>query len=471
MRLELNPGYDPHRFQVRAHRLGHRFVAATAGVRGGKTRWGAAEFVRRIARDMRDKAGRRVVGTGRRRRARLHYWVVSPTSDLLKEPIRYLFESIPSAWIERFYHDDNSLWLKGDILIEFKSADRPETLVSVGLDGIWIDEGPRLKADAWRGQLRSRLTDQNGWCIATGSPMGRNWFYTDFVLRAQADPEHYAAVSWRTVDNDKIANIREEAESAKRDLPARYYKRDYEASFDAFVGLVFEEWDERVHVVTPEQLRFEYGYDIIGEAQNPHGRRPFKRVIAGQDWGFTKPGALVVVGEISTDDYLVLDESYAPGRIVFDRALREGTWVAEAIRLRNQWGISQIMCDNAEPRSIFDYQRAGLPALPADKDVATGLRKVNELFHPVERPGRPSRPRIRILANCKNLIREAQNYQWAQVKGRDDYAEYPADGQDDHACDALRYAVIELVQFEALTQAPPASPFARYAYGGGRPPG
>ena len=138
--LTLCPGYQPHEHQLRVHRSRRRFVAIAAGVRGGKSKCGAAEFAARVMRDMRAKPKRTVAGPGKNRRAALHYWVVAPIAGLLKEPRRYLFESFPAGLIERYYEQDAALWLKGDILIEFKTADNPLHLVSVGLDGIWIDE-------------------------------------------------------------------------------------------------------------------------------------------------------------------------------------------------------------------------------------------------------------------------------------------------------------------------------------------
>ena len=150
------------------HASGARFCAMAAGTRGGKSISAGAEFSRRIFIDEANGNGRKAAGAGKDRRARLHYWVVSPTVALLKEPKRYLMEMLSSDLFERPKAPINSegqLWLKGDILIEFKSADNPLGLVSVGLDGLWIDEAARVKQEAWVGNLRGRLTDHHGWCL------------------------------------------------------------------------------------------------------------------------------------------------------------------------------------------------------------------------------------------------------------------------------------------------------------------
>ena len=54
----LCPAYEPHPHQLRLHSSRARFLSATAGVRGGKTKGAAAEFAFRIARDF--KAGKKV---------------------------------------------------------------------------------------------------------------------------------------------------------------------------------------------------------------------------------------------------------------------------------------------------------------------------------------------------------------------------------------------------------------------------
>lgn len=447
MPFEINPDYHPHRHQIRLHNNGARFLCAAAGVRGGKTKAGAAEFTRRITRDVKAGRGNRVFGSGRKRRPRLHYWVVSPTGDLIKEPIRYLFESIPPQWIERYYADDNSLWLVGDILIEFKGADRPQNLVSVGLNGLWIDEAARLKPDAWRGNLRPRLTDKAGWALFTTTPLGRNWLWEDVVSRgsysgpletreAQRDYEDYATVAWRTVDNDTIPRVLEEAAQAKRDLPKRYYLREYEASFEAFVGTVYDAFTVPTHVTTEAALRLEYG--INGRPL----RSLFRRVVAGIDHGWNAPGCILVVGDTGRE-LVVLEEDYATNRVVFDNQNEPKTWIGAAKRLRAKWGVELFVADPAEPRTIFEYQRCGLPVVGANNELLFGIRKVSEQMQVVD-----GKPRLRYLATCTNLIRETQGYQWDTHKKSGELTEIPAERQSDHALDPLRYVTVELRQYE-----------------------
>jgi len=460
------PAYQPHGWrdpdtgqlleapiaQVRAHASGARFLAMAAGTRGGKTKCAAAEFARRVWFDFQAGKGRTPMGWGKDRRPRLHYWVVSPTAALSAEPKRYLYESIPPELIEQPFDSENRMWLKGDILIETKTAEKPQNLVSVGLNGLWLDEAARIKADAWQGNLRGRVTDFRGWVLFSSTPLGRNWFYHDIVKRGvdgdDRDPE-IDTVTWTTADNPWID--RAEIESARRTMPARYFAREFLASFDAFSGTIYEEFDEKVHVVD--------------RLPSP---RDFRRVLLAMDFGWTAPQVMLVIGDLG-GRFVVIEELYQAGKTHFDNRQEElagaivvdvprPTWVGEAKRMIAKWcghqRSSQVVCDPAEPDRINDLVRSGVYAVPADNDITFGIRCVSTAMHPVQ--GRPS---LVIARGCTNLLREIRNYVWAT--GRDgEPTEMPAKDQSDHALDALRYGVVELMRYQALSTGdePPPNP-------------
>lgn len=421
-----------------------RFVGAFAGTRGGKTRTAAAKFVVRILKDYKRGKGREPAGVGKDRRARLHYWVVSPTSDLLKEPKRYLMEMIPAELYEdpkRPISHENQMWLVKDILIEFRSADHPLSLVSVGLNGLWLDEAARIKADAWQGNLRGRLSDKQGWALFSSTPLGQNWLWTDIVRKGTpGDPDYhpdFKVIVWHTADNQTID--RREIAAAKATMSTRFYKREYEADFSAFLGTVFDEFSESTHV----QTQAEFALAMGARGNSPAALRGlFRRIIAGVDWGWSSPGAIIVVGDLG-GRYVVLDESYASHRRVFDPQLSGETWVGEARRLRDLWGVSQFFCDPSAPDKIHEFMRVGLPAVGAYNDIIYGVRKLSEAMH-IEN----GKSRFTVLSHCANFIREAKAYLWDEVKGTDGFADLPAPNQSDHALDAGRYGIVELMRFE-----------------------
>jgi hypothetical protein len=241
--------FTPHPSQLKVLNSSRRWVVVLAGVRGGKTYSCAAAFLLRIFADMaRGRFNDKVPATGDRyRRPRYHVWVCAPTYDLLKEPRRYITQLLPEALIEAFY-EGRELWLKGGILIEFKSTDNAKALVSAGLNGMWCDEADRIDADAWRGQLSTRLSDKMGWCLFSSTPYAARagFLWQDFISRKDDASLDIDFISWRFIDN--VYNSLSEWKAAKARTPPRYFKREYEASLDAFVGLVYELQDDH-HII------------------------------------------------------------------------------------------------------------------------------------------------------------------------------------------------------------------------------
>lgn len=425
-------GFKPHGQQVRVLESKARWTVVLAGVRGGKTYSCAAAFLHRIYNDLHSgKANTAVPETGDRyRRPRLHYWVCAPTYDLLKEPRRYLMQLIPPSSVECFY-EGRELWLAGGILIEFKSTDNAKALVSVGLNGVWLDEADRIESDAWRGQLSTRLSDKQGWGIFSSTPYAARagFLFQDFISQAHDPERNIEYITWRFVDN--IYNALPEWKAAKLRLPDRYFRREYEASLDAFVGLVYELSQDHIVDIAPK-------------------RQAFKQVIAGVDWGWNDPGAVVVVGDTGRQ-LIVLDEIKEPHLQVIAQNPGERSWISEMIKLNVKWRVDHWVCDH-EPGFIHAMLRAGLTALNAHKDITEGIRRVSETMLCNEALGFPGSvnyippsPGLVVHRSCKKLITELQNYAWATNK-KGAMLEEPAPG-DDHLSDALRYAVMELRRF------------------------
>lgn len=440
-------GYRPFDKQVAFHKSQATFKVATSGNRGGKTVAGAAEFLWNIFRDLSAGKGKQPVRLGSTRVPRLAYWVVTPTSDLGEYPFREIvrFLTPPSGTDQRdslFEKPPNAttreIWLKGDIVIQFRSTERPERLVAASLNGLWMDEAPRCKAEAWRGGLSARLTDQKGWAIFTGSPFGGEscWLYQDVVLFS--GQHGFESFSWTTSDNPHVS--RGEIARRKATLPAAWFKRDFEASWQSFGGQIYDGFNVATHTTSEAAWRLEHGLgrDPI---QPWMLQRIFRRVIAGVDWGFNSPGAIVVVGYYGDNRFMVLEESYAAGRQILGHGT---TWVSEAHRLRDKWGVSLFACDPARPDAIQDFSSNGLPAVGAFNDVYLGIRRVVEALHVVEQGNGAGKPGLRILDQAQHLIAELRSYQWESTKDGGGFLESPAEGQSDHAADALRYAVAEL---------------------------
>lgn len=416
-RVSLFADYRPHAKQIEFHRSGRRFEVVAAGVRAGKTYAGAREFLRRVFHDRASKQGR------------LWYWVVAPIYDLLDVARQEIFDVLggeDSPLIRKWEPSKNRLWLHGNIRIDFKSADRPERLVSASLDGFWMDEAARCPAAAWP-NLRARVADKQGWGIFTTSPMGMNWFYEEVVRRGlpddeKADPE-FAVHTFRTVDNTAVPGLREEVEKARKQLPPKYFRRDFEASFEAFAGKVYDELDPALHL--RDQLPGELAH---------------AELIAGVDWGFANQGVLLVVAVWRREVAMAIEEDVAEGVILGSPGDKPGlsTWVARAKRLQEKYAgrIGVWYCDPSEPEHITVFRRAGLNAKPADNALEPGIQTVATWLHP---HGDTGQPRLFIHRRCRVLWKQLNGYHRRET--RDGVVTEEIVKENDHTCDALRYAM------------------------------
>jgi Terminase large subunit, T4likevirus-type, N-terminal len=398
---ELAVHYRPHPAQQRFHQEGKRFAAIAAGVRGGKTYAAAREFLRRIYFDRRNKEGR------------LYYWAAAPTYAIGKVQQRELFEAlggVAGPLVESYGKADRELRLRGGILIEFKTTERPETLVAAGLDGLWLDEAARAKADAWLGGLRMRLSDRAGWAIFSTTPLGRNWFHKHIVQRALVGHPDFSLHMWRTVDNEAVPGLVEEVQRARDTLPTMYFRREYEANFDAFVGQVYEEFSRLAHVTENEPIPVETRY--------------------GVDWGYRRPGAILVLQrDAENDQWVVVDERVRAGVLVTGQG--ETSWTKIAQSLQREYGLGTFFCDPSAPAYLRAFRDAGLTVRPANNEVNPGIQAVARALHPVR-----GVPELLVHRRCKKTIDELTGYRWNEEGD----GETPLK-ENDHACDALRYAL------------------------------
>ncbi len=436
----LHGNYQPFDKQLAFHQSDKRFKIATAGNRSGKTVVGAEEFVESVFADLEAGKGKQPKRIGNIRVPRLAYWVVTPTYDLGEFPFREIVRAVPNSLIEKINASTREMWWKGGIHVDFKSTERPERLVAASLNGIWMDEAPRCKAEAWRGGLRARLADQSGWALFTGSPLGgrNNWVYQDLVAKQGIDPL-IDAFSWTTADNPHIP--REEIEHAKATLPAAWYARDWDASWDSFGGAIYEEFNDAIHVTDEQRFRFEFGL----------GNRPlaqcFNKVVSAIDFGH-QCGAMLTVGELGDGNWVVLDEVYRGG--IRPVSGSSETWLDHIKRVSKDYGARSFVGDPEDAGALFDLRNNGVPIQPAVKQVYLGIRRVASAIHvnPMTR-----KPGLRIFSHCKNLIRELRSYQWKPNREQTGFLDEPAPNQDDHACDALRYAAMELRLYDYVERA------------------
>jgi hypothetical protein len=164
----------------------------------------------------------------------------------------------------------------------------------------------------------------------------------------------------------------------------------------------------------------------------------FVQYVGMLDWGFAKPGCFLVFGITEGGDAVIVAETYRSGQTI-------GWWGQRATEYHNRYGLSDIVCDpeNAEGVNVFDSQYR-LPVSKAKKDVVIGIAVVAQAIKAFRlRYYRNANTDMQEdLVNDKkpaSFLDEIQGYQYDPDK-----ADYPADGQEDHAMDAARYGCMRV---------------------------
>ena len=222
-------------------------------------------------------------------------WYVAPSFSLLRqawEELQYFAGIVPGLVINR---SDMRAFLPGGIEIEFKSADRPESLLGRGLDMIVCTEAARMKKDAWENRLLTRISSpgrgpkgKGGIALLNSTPEGRNWYY-DLWLKGQDKSQDYVR-SWRFTSYDNPFINKDELDRHRTLIPEKAFAQEYLAEFVAGGGSVFRRIAECFQ---------EYEYPAIPD--------PGSIISIGIDWGRHNDRTAIIAVEYSFGECRVID--------------------------------------------------------------------------------------------------------------------------------------------------------------------
>ena len=414
-----NTGERKHEKHLAFHRCKKRNRWVFGGNRSGKTECGAAECVymalgiHPYRENKRDVCG----------------WVVSLSAqvqrDVAQKKILYylrrdLIEEIvmqsgrkdsPENGVIDFIRVRNSFG--GISVIGFKSCDQGrEKFQGASLDFVWFDEEPPKEIYE---ECRMRVVDRRGELFGTMTPLkGLTFVYEEIFLNRHNDPEvWYEFMEWG--DNPYLPA--EEIELLESCMDEGQLESRRYGKFAASAGLVYPEFDERVHVIEPFPVPKEWQDNI------------------SIDPGLNNPLAALWFAVDYDDNVYVVYEHFAAGKDIDYHAAAIGAACASLGWHTDPKGRICALIDSAAKQHTLSgvksvcelfYERDILVNADVDKDLFSGIARVKSYLN--EKNGLPS---LYIFSSCVNLIRELKSYFW----GSGDVPKKT----DDHALDALRY--------------------------------
>ncbi len=285
--------------------------------------------------------------------------------------------------------------------------------VGVKNNHIFLDEVSKYRYfwEGWQEVLRPTLTDLKGGATFISTPNGFNHFY-DLYNKENEDVD-FKSFHFTTYDNPFIPV--EEIEKAKKELTEDRFAQEYLADFRKTEGLVYKEFNRDKHL-----------YDTY-EAKTVE-------TIAGVDFGFTNPCAVITIKRDSDDNFWVDSEWY--------KTQQTDAQIAEFIAAQK---FNKVYPDPESPSAIKELTKAkvNIREVIKNKDsVKNGITKVSELF---------KAGRLKINRNCSNLIWELETYCYPDKKDLHNPDENPIK-ENDHAVDALRYALMMTVEYQKQAQ-------------------
>ena len=138
-------------------------------------------------------------------------------------------------WVAKINESELSITLKNGSTISLKGAENPDSLRGPSLSYVVIDEMAEVDPDLFYEVIRPALADQQGGAMFIGTPKGKgNWSYELFTMCEQH--EDWASWQFKTIDGGWVKP--EEIESARKELDARTFRQEFEATFETFEGTV-----------------------------------------------------------------------------------------------------------------------------------------------------------------------------------------------------------------------------------------
>ena len=413
-----NTGRKKHKKQIAFHKCKKRNRWIFGGNRSGKTECGAVECVYMA----------RGIHPYRKNRPNVFGWVVSLSQQVQRDVAqKKILQYLAPEWIEDIAMTVGKKGSPSGVIdqirvknvfggvsvIGFKSCDQGrEKFQGASLDFVWFDEEP--PKDIYD-ECRMRVMDRAGDIFGTMTPLkGLTFVFDEIYMNRGNNPEvWYEFMEWADNPFLKKSEIQLfESSLDEKQLESRRYGK-----FCVNEGLVYPEFDERIHVIAPFPIPFEWQDQI---SIDPGLNNPLSA-----HWYCTDYDGNVYV----------IAEHYEAKRDIDHHAERIRR-ISEALGWHTDFkGRLCALIDSAAnqrtlagSKSVSElfYERGINVNANVDKNLFAGIARVKSYLK-----GENGKPRLYIFENCVNLIREFKGYFWGE-------GDVPKK-RDDHALDELRY--------------------------------
>jgi len=302
--------------------------------------------------------------------------------------------------------------------INIGGMDKADRVLSSDYDLIYICEAHELTeddADALASRLRNGKLPYHQLLMDCNPQSKTHWLYQKYEKGKLKMLTSFHQDNPMLFDKDTKdwTELGKEYLKTLSDLAGVRYRRLFLGEWCSAEGAVFE-FDRNLHTTNtlPRMQRY----------------------ICGVDWGHSDPGAMVVVGQGVDNKLYVVEEILETGKTL-------DYWEGIAHRMVKQYGIERFMCDPSLQAHVQSFLAHGLPAARGMNKIQVGIDLIQQRLSRRELSiynysSKIADPVLREKRLPVNLIEELESCVWNESK------DLPKSGND-HALDALRYAVVQ----------------------------
>lgn len=240
------------------------------------------------------------------------------------------------------------------------SADQDVGLRGEAFDVVIVDEAARVRSETYYDTIMPTLADRGGHCMLISTPMGRNWFWQEWMRGMSGEDSE--TISFRAPSSDNPnPRIKAAAARAKETMPERAYRQEWLAEFLEDGSGVFSRVSEQAVLQR-------------GERNELHG------YTAGVDWGRSSDWTVMTVVNATMGHQVDMIRFQGMGYEQQKERVRELFWrwkpyviMAEA----NSMGAPLIEQMRSEGLPIEPFWTSGKSKMVLMDTLALGIEQQN----------------------------------------------------------------------------------------------
>lgn len=267
--------------------------------------------------------------------------------------------------------------------------------------------------------ILSRLSMPHSKLFADMNPMAPSHMIKERMIDlAEAGDKSFYSLHFKVDDNTFLTE--QYKDDLRKTSTGLFYRRNFLGEWCLAEGAIFDFFDRKLHLVSRPPRAADY-------------------YIGGIDYGASNAFSCLLLGyhsgESSQEGPCIWVEKEYYWNPKESRQKTNSEYARDLEAFWNGYPIRTVYIDPSAASFKAELQRMGIHAQDADNDVFNGIQVMTNLM---------KEGTLTVCQECTNLIREIETYSWDPKKAK--IGEDAPLKQNDHAVDALRYAVKSLLK-------------------------